>query len=191
MALYHVNLGAPQIGPRTKVEVGATSHTGLPGTADFTFCKPAAAKGQTVRVRNYGADAQRHFRLWFDTQYLPWLQFHRRVAAAGGGLFCIEPATHDSQPREELLRDEAPLDGTVERDFRLVLGYGPEAAWPDGAPGRPLSRPHRGQPKSAKSGAMAFCQLPRASSRSIQSATPGYRSSEIPAWSRYMKVVAR
>ena len=125
MALYHVNLGAPLIGPRTRVEVAARLRPDLPGTADFTTCEPAAAGGSAVGVSDGGADPRLRFRLWFEAQSLPWLQFHRR---ANGGLFCIEPATHDRRPRAELLRDESPLDGSTGRSFRLVLGFGPGTA---------------------------------------------------------------
>lgn len=125
MALYHINLGAPLIGPQTRVEVAARLRPELPGTADFTACEPAPAGGQPVRVSDGGADPRCSFRLRFDGQSLPWLQFHRRPAARGG-LFCIEPATHDRRPRAELLRDAVPLDGSIEHRFRLILGFGPE-----------------------------------------------------------------
>ncbi len=125
MALYHVNLGAPLIGPETRIEVAASLRPELPGTADFTACEPALAGGPPVRVSDGGADPRLRFRLRFDGQSLPWLQFHRR---ANGGLFCIEPATHDRRPRNELLRDAAPLVGSIDRSFRLCLGFGPETA---------------------------------------------------------------
>ena len=123
MALYHINLSAPQISPDTLVEVATRMRPDLPGTEDFTFCEPAPANGQLIQVSDGGRDPRRCFRLSFDQQALPWLQFHRRTAA-GGGLFCIEPTTHNRQPRGELLRDETPLNGSIERRFQLVMSFG-------------------------------------------------------------------
>ncbi|MEQ9141180.1 MAG: hypothetical protein RIE11_09205, partial [Algiphilus sp.] len=127
MALYHINLSAPQISPDTLVEVATRMRPDLPGTEDFTFCEPAPANGQFIQVSDGRRDPRRCFRLSFDKQALPWLQFHRRTAA-GCGLFCIEPTTHNRQPRGELLRDETPLNGSIERRFQLVMSFGSESA---------------------------------------------------------------
>lgn len=124
MALYHVNLGAPLIGPRTRVKVAGRPRPELPGAGDFTTCEDAAPGGQPVRISAGDGDARCEFWLGCDTAALPFLQFHRR-AAAGGGLFCVEPASHDRQPRSALLRDAPPLDGAITQRFRLILGFGP------------------------------------------------------------------
>ena len=124
MALYHVNLGAPVIGPRTRVEVAGRARPDLPGAADFTICEGAAPGRQPLSVSAGDGDVRREFRLDWDPAALPYLQFHRR-ATSEGGLFCIEPATHDRQPRGELLRDVPPLDGAITQQFRLTLGFGP------------------------------------------------------------------
>ena len=123
MALYHFNLGAPLIGPGTAVTIAGRPRPELPGEDGFTRVEPAAPGGHDIALQSGIGDPRLRLRITADAGSLPFLQLHRRPAP--GGLLCIEPASHDRQPRAALLADEAPLRGSRSRRFRLMLRFGP------------------------------------------------------------------
>lgn len=140
MALYHVNLGPPLVGPDTVVTVAGQPRPDLPGSAPGTFCEPAPPGATVVEVGRGIGDARVLFRLEAAADQLPWLQFHRRIAP-DGGLFCVEPATHDRRPRTELAPDGPGPEGTVLRRFRLLLRFGHEMPSAPERSGQTLSGP--------------------------------------------------
>lgn len=138
MALYHVNLGPPLIGAGTAITVAGQPRPDLPGSLPATTCEPAAAEGTAVQVARRIGAPRVLFRLEAPAETLPWLQFHRRPAP-DGGLFCIEPATHDRLPRADLPPGATGPRGPVLRRFRLLLRFGHEAP-----PDPPRVRDHHG-----------------------------------------------
>ena len=118
MAMYHFNLGHPLIAADTKVT--GFDRARLPRTSSVTECFSAQdTADQIVVQRKVGTDTLK-FGLSFDKTPLPFVQIHTRASPCSN-LLCIEPATHDRRPREEVL-SEGSRSSRVR--FRLTIELG-------------------------------------------------------------------
>ena len=103
MALYHINLGYPLIGPDMKV-IGFDA-ANLPREASVTECYPAASAADKVLFQRQIGQTSLKLGVAFESSTLPFLQIHTRTAP-GSNLICLEPATHDRQPRAHSLNGQ-------------------------------------------------------------------------------------
>ena len=120
MAMYHINLGYPLVGPGMRLELDGENVTDPALAEDGIRTRPAGA-GQVVLA---SSDGGLRFGLRFDAAKLPVFQTlcDRR---AGVNLVCLEPATHDRLPRSAL-RDAGALQPTAQNGrhrFQVTMDF--------------------------------------------------------------------
>lgn len=121
MALYHVNLGYPLIGPGTECILFASGgQSALPLDREGIALHPLAPEPVRVDLRRTIGGQAASLGLTFDGAALPWLQTFRRLEP-GIDLFAVEPVTHDRLPRSELRSRDALPDIPVGETRRFVL----------------------------------------------------------------------
>jgi hypothetical protein len=126
MAMYHINLGFPMVGPAS-----ALSLNGEDMSADCLFgndikVRPSGAGVSHVELAS-GAEDPARFRLKYDGRKLPFLQTLRN-SHEGVNVFCIEPATHDRLSRKDLRQTGAltatPRGGTHLFNLEMLFDSG-------------------------------------------------------------------
>lgn len=120
MAMYHINLGYPLAGPQMRLDLNGADITDPALGRDGVRTRPAG-QGQAALV---SGDGRLRFGLRFDPAALPVFQT-LCDARPGVNLVCLEPASHDRQPRASLRQAGAlaPVARNGQQDFRLVMDF--------------------------------------------------------------------
>lgn len=100
MAMYHINLGFPMVGPASTMSLNGEDMSVDCLSGNDIKVRPSGAGVSHVELAAGGENAAR-FRLKYDGQKLPFLQTLRN-SNEGVNVFCIEPATHDRLSRKDL-----------------------------------------------------------------------------------------
>ena len=122
MALYHVNLGYPQVGEGFACRVAGASRADIASMGDETRIERAPALPYGVEVGSRFGALSPTLEVRVEGGSLPFLQFHRRTRP-GANLFCIEPVSHDRLPRAELVAAEPPMAAPFEARFSLSFCF--------------------------------------------------------------------
>ncbi|MGV0820261.1 DUF4432 family protein [Martelella sp. AMO21009] len=124
MAMYHINFGFPLAGPGSRLTLAGKD---IPDALSPDGIRTRSSGAGLVQVvLSGGGEAPPRYTLAYDGDALPCLQTLRN-ATDGTNLFCIEPATHEKQPRAALREADLlePSGRGATRVFRLHMAFDP------------------------------------------------------------------